>query len=126
MSDWHTLINNAMKGGGSQPGRDPRWEVQDMFAVQDTDGGIYLAGPGIWKHLSGEEWGAWERFLPPLPFAVNGVQRDWIMNDCLSAGKATWNATVKSGIDGNEYAAGDVLSSTEKQAHEAAENTSGR
>lgn len=59
------------------------WEGE-MFGVKDTDGGIYLAGPGIWKHLNGDEWGAWERFLPPLAAPVNAVQRDWIKADCLS------------------------------------------
>lgn len=60
------------------------WEGE-LFAVKDTDGGIYLAGPGIWKHLNGDQWGAWERFLPPVAAPVNAAQREWIKADCLSA-----------------------------------------
>jgi N-acetylmuramoyl-L-alanine amidase len=72
--------------GGTESTVDPRLG-QDMFAVRDTDGGIYLAGPGVWEHLSGEEWSAISRFLPPLASNVNAKQRDLIKTLMLSAGK---------------------------------------
>lgn len=76
----------ADAAAGGRPGPPPtHWEVQEMFAVQDTEGSIYLAGPGVWRHLSGEEWEAWARFLPPLAAAVNGRQRDLIRGACFAA-----------------------------------------
>ena len=66
--DWAAMdaVAAAITGGTTPPGPPPiDWRVQEMFAVQDTDGGIYLAGPGVWKHLGPDEWDAWVRFLPP-------------------------------------------------------------
>ena len=115
-------LADAITGGSTPPGPPPiDLRVQEMFAVRDTDGGIYLAGPGIWKNLSAEGWGAWERHLPPLAAPVNGAQRDWIKADCLSAGRNVWDAPTTSGIDGATYAASSILTSAERQAYYAAQ-----
>jgi hypothetical protein len=117
---FRSWVADAMTGKREPP--QQHWEAQEMFAVQDTEGGIYLAGPGVWKHLNGDEWGAWQRFLPPLAPAVNGVQRDWIRDVCVAmAAQNTWASPLNSRIDaGAQYAAGDILTATEADARAAA------
>jgi hypothetical protein len=121
VTTWQELINDAMSGSAPTP----QTSEDEMRACTDDDGGVYVFGPGVFEHVDGEQWGAWERFTGPA-LRINNRQRDLIRDTCLAAGAAPWASLLRSGIDSNQYAAGDILSSAEKNAHDAAEHTATR
>jgi hypothetical protein len=66
-----------------QPPPTINGDADDMRALIDDGGAIYLFGPGIFKHLNGEGWNTWSRFTGSA-IRVNNRQRDIIKADCLS------------------------------------------
>jgi hypothetical protein len=112
---WPDVVH-ACAGSAPAPIEEGQDDMRALRTVED--GGIYVFGPGIFELCTGPSWGAWERFTGPA-LEVNAAQRDMIRSTCLGAGAACWNYPLRSRIDGEPYAAGDILTSAEQGAQQS-------